>query len=464
MGSCSTASGCRTPSRGDGQAPAYRPRHPETTVLYKALERDFEAYEWAHADRYERSSGPLRSVVRKSVFAYLDCGRLQGGFARIRCPNCHAEHLLAFSCRTRNLCPSCQAKRSALFAEWLVEEVLLDVAHRHVVFTVPKALRSGIERERRLHGLMAKAAWETLREMLSAAACEPEGVAGVVASLQTFGSFANFHPHLHAIVTEGVITPDGRFHPVIWPGKRDLEERFRRNFLTLLEKAKRLSSSFHERLLSWRHSGFSVDASQRVAAGEQARLERLARYATRVALAVGALRDRQDGKIEIETPPDPSTGARVKVLDRLDFIHAVCQQIPDERLHQVRYYGAYSCKKRRVLRERALGERGESKDARVGAGVDEEKGDVDGEAAILATDKPPTATPGSAEARSRSSWARRLRKVLEVDPLVCNRCGEAVVLEGERRRIPVAWITKTSVIDRILRHRREKGLTSPFDP
>lgn len=34
-----------------------------------------------------------------------------------------------------------------------------------------------------------------------------------------------------------------------------------------------------------RHSGFSVDASQRVAAGEEARFERLVRYATRVPLA-----------------------------------------------------------------------------------------------------------------------------------------------------------------------------------
>ena len=64
--------------------------------------------------------------------------------------------------------------------------------------------------------------------------------------------------------TEGVITGDGRFHPVIWPGRRELEERFRRRFLTLLEKAGRLSASFHETLLSWRHSGLSVDASQRV--------------------------------------------------------------------------------------------------------------------------------------------------------------------------------------------------------
>ena len=88
--------------------------------------------------------------------------------------------------------------------------------------------------------------------------------------------------------------------------------------------------------------------------------------------------------------------------------------------------------------------------------MDEEKADVDGEAAILATDKPPPARPGSAEARRRSSWARMLRKVFEVDPLLCPQCGEEMVI--------VAWITKVDVIDRILRHRREKGVLSPFEP
>ena len=331
-----------------------------------------------------------------------------------------------------------------------MEDVLLDVVHRHVVFTIPKALRGLIERERPLHGLMAKAAWQTLREMTSTAACEPKGVPGVVASLQTFGSYgANFHPHLHAIATEGVITPDGRFHPVIWPRKRELEERFRCRFLTLLEKAGRLSPSFHATLLSWRHSGFSVDASQRVPAGEDVRLERLARYATRVSLAVGAVRDRQDGRIEIDTPPDPHTGARVKVFDRLDFIHAVCQQIPDAKLHQVRYYGAYSSRKRKALREAMA--------AREGEGLAPGEDATSSEAPPAPpTDAPRPATPGSAEARRRQSWARMLRKVFEIEPLVCRRCGEEMVI--------VAWITRTDVIDRILKHRREKGLVSPFEP
>ena len=57
------------------------------------------------------------------------------------------------------------------------------------------------------------------------------------------------------------------------------------------------------------------------------------------------------------------------------------------------------------------------------------------------------ATPGSAEAGCRQSWARMLRKVFEIEPLVCRRGGEEMVI--------VAWITEVAVVDRILRHRQE---------
>jgi len=80
-------------------------------------------------------------VVKEPVAAYLGCGRLLGGFARISCPRCRGEHVPAFACRTRYFCPSCQAKRAALFAEHL-GELRAPVAHRHYVFTIPKALRA----------------------------------------------------------------------------------------------------------------------------------------------------------------------------------------------------------------------------------------------------------------------------------------------------------------------------------
>ena len=57
-----------------------------------------------------------RGFVGEQVRRYLDCGLFENGFARIRCPDCTEEFLLAFSCKTRELCPSCAAKRSATTA------------------------------------------------------------------------------------------------------------------------------------------------------------------------------------------------------------------------------------------------------------------------------------------------------------------------------------------------------------
>jgi hypothetical protein len=81
----------------------YRPRHPERTAFYKLFQDHSDSYVRAYEERFEPRSGPLRRVVVRSVEEFLGCGRLRGGFARIRCPKCRAEHLLAFSCRQRGI-------------------------------------------------------------------------------------------------------------------------------------------------------------------------------------------------------------------------------------------------------------------------------------------------------------------------------------------------------------------------
>ena len=408
------------------------------------LERHFDAYVRVHEERFEERHGALRAVVGRSVNQYLECGRLIGGFARIRCPSCHDEHLLAFSCRTRNLCSSCQAKRSVIFAERLRTEIVAPVAHRHVVFTIPKALRPLFERERSLLGLLARTAYETLRRVLKAAADGQAGrdaVPGVVASIQTFGSYANFHPHIHALVTEGTFERDGTFHAVAWPPAGVLEEAFRRLLLVALVRVERLSEEFAASLISWRHSGFSVHASSRVEALDLGGLERLGRYVTRPALAAGAVTIREDGQVMVATPPDPQTGSTSVELDPLAFVHVVVTQIPDARRHMVRYSGAYSARFRGRLRA-AKGEAGES--AATGA------------AAVSTAPEPVRATePGSPEAKRRSAWARVLQKVFEVDPLLCPKCGTRMTV--------VAWITDPVVIERMVTHRKKAGLESPFD-
>jgi len=165
--------------------PVYRPHHPEFSVFYQVFGNHFDNYVRAYEERFEPNSGPLRRVVLESVEEFLSCGRLQGGFARIRCPDCRSEHLLAFSCRTRNFCGSCQAKRAALFAEKLASEILAPVPHRHWTFTVPKALRGLFERERSLLGLLSRTAYDAILKTYQALFRRTDVRPGCVTSIQT---------------------------------------------------------------------------------------------------------------------------------------------------------------------------------------------------------------------------------------------------------------------------------------
>jgi ribosomal protein S27E len=62
--------------------------------------------------------------VEAEFEAYLKCGRLEKGFLRVRCESCHAEKLVAFSCKRRGFCPSCGGRRMAETEALLVDEVL----------------------------------------------------------------------------------------------------------------------------------------------------------------------------------------------------------------------------------------------------------------------------------------------------------------------------------------------------
>ena len=427
------------PSRDLGivaeSAAVYRPRHPERTSFYRLLEAHFERYVEVHEERYELRSGPLRPVVRTSVDAFLECGRLTNGFARIRCPTCKAEHLLAFSCRVRNFCPSCPAKRAALFAEKLREEILAPVPHRHWVFTIPRVLRGLFERERRLLGMLSRSAFDAVRLTFAKQLGRPDVVPGCVASLQTFGAYANFHPHVHALVTDGVFTPAGAFLPLPEPDAEQVEQRFRRLLLRRLHRAGRLSEEFRDQLLSWVRPGFSVRATQVVEPDDPERLERLARYVVRAPFLQDGARPTPEGPVVVPTPPDPRTGAEELHLDPLDWVHAVTTQIPDPAQHLVRYYGGYASRTRGTRRRREAATAGPRAPEHHGHPLDRDE--------------------DSAFTKARkATWARLLRKLLEVDPLICPRCGAEMKV--------IAVITEPRVVDEILRHLAQRDHRDPF--
>ena len=103
---------------------------------------------------------------------------------------------------TLDACSSCQAKRSVLFAEKLVTEVLAPVPHRHWSFSIPRVLRGLVERDRKLLGLLSQTAYAAILKTFQALFDRADVRPGCVVSLQTFGAYgANFHPHAHALVS-----------------------------------------------------------------------------------------------------------------------------------------------------------------------------------------------------------------------------------------------------------------------
>jgi hypothetical protein len=154
-----------------------------------------------------------------------------------------------FSCRTRGFCPSCHSKRLEEWGEWIREELLLDVPHRQVVFTIPKMLRIFFKSNRRLLGDLCRCGLRSLNRYF-AALTGSKLMPGVIAAIQTFRARINLHPHLHFLVTEGGVDRAGIFHKVPRIDDSRLTELFGREVLADLVRKELLSPEWAERLLS----------------------------------------------------------------------------------------------------------------------------------------------------------------------------------------------------------------------
>lgn len=162
-----------------------------------------------------------------SIMNSLNGGDLKEGFARVRCPNCAHEFLLQFSCKVRCFCPSCQAKRVIVFGHHLKENVFFPVPHRQYVFSIPIMLRIYFKHNRSLLTGLCQCAYKSLLSFLRKTVRLKEGVTGVVMAIHTFGEYPEkFHPHIHAIVTDGLFTDTGLFHVMKRVDLKPLEELF----------------------------------------------------------------------------------------------------------------------------------------------------------------------------------------------------------------------------------------------
>jgi hypothetical protein len=129
---------------------------------------------------------------------------------------CRTGFVVAFSCKGRGVCPSCNGRHMAQTAAHLADHVIPPVPVRQWVISVPKRLRGMLADRPRAVAALSKIFLDEIERLLCAAvgvtrdAATPASARprlGGISFLHRFGSALNHHAHLHACVTDGVFVP-----------------------------------------------------------------------------------------------------------------------------------------------------------------------------------------------------------------------------------------------------------------
>jgi len=424
------------------------------TVLYRTVERYFPQFL-----AQTQQLGTLPKFVQREFEDYLKCGLLEHGWALCHCTRCGLEHRVGLSCKRRGFCPSCVGRRMNEAATELVDEVLPAVAMRQWVVTVPWALKYRFGYDRRACALLSRLFNEALARLMRRKAKAELGLSsvseahtGAVTFVQRADAALRLSPHLHVLLLDGVYVRDSsgklEFHAISAPtpdkvqwvaqqtatrvlGKLQLEEVGQDDgyhhdepllahiygssvsgtealgprqgmAATRLVEA-RTQQAAEEASLVAQWEGFGVYADRSIDGRDRQRLFALTRYLTRPPVSQARLSQMRDGRLCYRLKRVFRDGTAAVVLSPLDLISRLAALVPPPRFHLVRYSGVLSS--HASLRpEVILG--GQPKRQLLLPFGDAGRG------------KPAPKAPSR-----RTSWAKMLARVFQIDVTVCPTCG-----------------------------------------
>jgi len=369
----------------------YERHKPEQSLLYQTIQRYWSSFV-AHCEEQNR---PVPAFVKREFEAFLRCGILDYGFARVYCQGCQYDRLVAFSCKRRGFCGSCLSRRMSETASRLTDSLIPNIPTRQWVLSLPTPLRYLVAYDNEALNFVVTTFISVLFSYLRRKAKKSGGVAlgadsyypGSVTFIQRFGSACNLNVHLHSQVSNGVYIKYGdgklRFIKIGNPSQQDikqitlkiaecmhcyLESRIgecNNEFLLkepllaqCYEASIRYLSAFGDkagqpliRLISTdliqeqRHEentimGFNLHASKAIEGDDRESLENILRYMGRPPLASHRLNLAADRENLILTLKSPWRDGTEKILlSPFDLIQRLVSLVPYPRKNLVRYHG-----------------------------------------------------------------------------------------------------------------------------
>jgi hypothetical protein len=293
----------------------YRPRRPENTVLFSIIKKYYNTWK-------KNTQNPIPCYVDKTFKKYLDCGNLAKGFACAHCECCNTNFFIAFSCKMRGVCPSCNTKSMVFNAAHLIENVLPIVPFRQWVISFPLRIRHYLLENDTLQDVLDIIVDEIQKTVIHCSLDIPNAQIGAVSYFQNFGSTLNLHPHFHIIASDGVFYRTSESlqfqEAVITQDDIDnTQKSIQKRILHFFEKRGFFNHEEIEKMQSYENSGFSLNANVKIASWDRKGLERVIRYCARPCFAGENL--RMNGQWIIYRLSKPTHRGQISILLCLTF-------------------------------------------------------------------------------------------------------------------------------------------------
>lgn len=203
-----------------------------------------------------------------------------------------------------------------------------------------------------------------------------------------------------------------------------------------------LNREFARTLLTWRHSGFSIESGTRIYDAQTR--QGLCQYIIRAPLSLQKLEwDEEQDTITWTSSPTGYFRGQQRHFSCLDFIAQLTLHIPPQGKHLLRRYGLYASRARGTWKKRpALSSRA----------PEGWYGRTEGSDCVPACASQDWEV-GRAECKS--AWARLLAKVYEVDAWACPACGG--------RMSVIAVIRDPAEIRKIITCMSKQGRGPPYE-
>lgn len=293
-------------------------------------------------DYYEEIKYTLhpRFSEMENIDKLLSCGDPSFGGAMYGCPNCGKLKFVPFRCHSR-FCPSCGNKYNMQRATSMSFK-MINVHHRHCVFTIDQNLRHFFLLDRSLLNCLFHSVSSVISRMFFKMNTSKNFTPGFIMVLHTFGRDLKWNPHIHCLVTEGGISDDGFWRSVTHFNYTFLRNAFRTALLDAIEA--KIGSSFKKvkaSCYSNHKHGFYIYAKPNKC-DPQTVVKYIGRYLGRPAIATSRI-DLYDGQtVTFHYNRHEDDQYVQETIPAIDFIKRLIPHIPEKHFKMVRYGGIYA--------------------------------------------------------------------------------------------------------------------------